>query len=222
MIRSMPAVVFTSNAPSSSMPAVTPLRPFPFDARADRVRRRRAPRLQDITGTSAPSRASRSHSAIKDRGRAAAPRSIGRPNSPSIDVARARNIRRIRGRLHVHADADDDGLIRRADREPFGEDAGQLAPSDEQIVRPLQIGRQSGRGQNAVAHRNTGGQREQRQATGVASGLRDEREIQARSRRRRPRRSAPPAARGLLIGDDHHAMRRAFVRQRGGHIHRRR
>ena len=75
----------------------------------------------------------------------------------------------------------------------FGEDAGQLALADHQVVRPLQISGEAGRGCDAVAHGNTGRECDQRQALRWSPGL-------ATNEKYRPapaaRPTSFPAARG--------------------------
>ena len=231
MIRSTPDDVFTSNAPPSSIPARHTGVPVPLDARADRTRRGRAPRLQDITGALVQRREPVRTTRQDRREQRVA---IDRPAQLALDRRRARrDLRRIGRRLHVDADADHDGLIARADREALGEDAGQLAPADQQVVRPFQIGAQSGaaampsrtptpaasvmqrqRGLGLELSRLAGRAMNEKyslaEAEGLATGSRDEREVQACSGG--DAHDVPAAAsRGLLLGSDHHAMRRAVA-----------
>ena len=104
MIRSTPAVVFTSNAPLSSIPRSCRAS-VPFDARADRIRRRRAPRLQDITGLPLERR-----EAIPQRDQDLGQQHAAIERLAQLALERRRprrDLGRICGRLHVDADADD-------------------------------------------------------------------------------------------------------------------
>src|SRR5205823_6593629 len=103
----------------------------------------------------------------------------------------------------------------------FGEDAGELAPADRQIVRPLQRRGKPGRLPDAFHERDTGSERrQQRRALAVARARRceDRRDVEARTRRRKPRPAPPSAAGRLRVGDKDRAFVIAGGRSRRGDV----
>ena len=159
MMRSTPEGDVTSSAPVSSIPAVTPC----FPSQSTRVpvalgdAARQACRISPGLCPPRPPAAPTSRQVLSSSNR---PRSIARPEL-TFDRGRARaNLGRIGGRLQVHADADHDGLVVGADAMALGENAGELPAPDQQIVGPLEIGRESRGRDNAVTHADAGGERQ--------------------------------------------------------------
>ena len=117
-----------------------------------------------------------------------------------------RDIRRIRGRLHVDADAEDNvtgGALR--------ENPGELAAADVHVVRPFYVRGETGRRRDAIGHRNTGGNRHQSCRCGRGSQY--HRHVDACARRRRPAPPEAPTARRLPIGEHDESFVRHLVRQ---------
>src|SRR5918992_280595 len=104
----------------------------------------------------------------------------------------------------VYSYSDDDSLLGSANPVTLGEDAGKFAFTYQKIVRPFQIGLETGSGGNALPNRNTSGKRKQRQRQVGRSG--NEGEVESCVWRRYPGRSAAPATRCLLIGTNHGAV----------------
>ena len=158
------------------------------DTRAPRCAAARgAPRVEN--SIEAARRADRRTAARARRAsrRARAARSTGRPSSVSSDVARSRELRRIRARPDVDAVAEHHQLG--ASAAAFRQNPGELPPRDVQIVRPLDSARSPVAASIASAERDAGRQRQQRAS-------RDRGSTRARSRRSAPPRHTdrPPAA----------------------------
>src|SRR5688572_26655382 len=135
---------------------------------------------------------------------------------------------RIRCRFEVDANADHDRLQRRAKGMAFGEDPGELAPIDEEIVWPLEVGGKTGSRRNAVADADAGGKRDEREVRGCGlahrslgeGGTDNYRKVQAGAWRRLPCRPSPPTSGGLLLRGHDHAVWRALCCKRCRQIHR--
>ena len=131
-------------------------------------------------------------------------RAIGGPARFGLDRRRTRReLRRIRGRLQIDAEPDHDELQRARLHGRLRENAGELAPADQHIVRPLDLRRQSGHGAHGFGNRHAAGERQQRGRIALrrAIGRRpdDHRHVQPGARRRKPDAPMTPAPRGLRL-----------------------
>ena len=221
MMRSMRSPVCTSSAPRSSIARGYTGRPavVPFDARAHRRRRRRAPCPQNIIGIAARSCCCQSGIATSTCSSNRS-RSIAVPSSDSSDVARVGHIGRIGRAPEVDA--------RRQGRSPGRASRSRCLRRE---CPPACAGRPSHR--SATSARSRGPRRSRwpraprrqpraspaRADCGSASGLvrraKDKGEIQPRARRRAPRAPATAAPGRLLVGHDDHALGGTGAGRRG-------
>ncbi len=126
-------------------------------------------------------------------------RSAGRLVSASIDVTRDARSGGIRRRLQVDAESQHDELKLPALRRRLGQNAGQLAPADDDVVRPFDFSRQSGdsangfgNGNSAASVSSAAGWSSPRQAVGRPQ---DHRHVESGARRRKPHSAMPAATR---------------------------
>src|SRR6185436_13657661 len=105
---------------------------------------------------------------------------------------------------HVEADADDDRVASR-----FGQDASQLGVGRQEVVRPFEPGSDAGHLRDRRGDGHAGEQREPAPAGERYRRFQQHREGQRGARRRGPGPAHPAAARALLLGGQHRALRLA-------------
>src|SRR6185369_15682796 len=103
---------------------------------------------------------------------------------------------------HVEADADDDRVASR-----FGQDASQLGVGRQEVVRPFEPGSDAGHLRDRRSDGHAGEQREPAPAGEWYRRFQQHREGQRGARRRGPGPAHPAAARVLLLGNQHRALR---------------
>ena len=220
----------TSSAPRSSMPAVTPLLGPDGVLHATRT-----PRLSGARSRQ-PSRIASNRPASRSRYRRetaascldAHRRPVDRPSECGFERRGAiAEIRRVGRGSDVDAVAEDDAgdaslgcKSLHADR--LRQDPAELAPRDQQIVRPLDVDAKARDGLDRFRERQPGGERQQAggplRIGSRRGGLEHGRHVQPGARRREPLPAESPAARGLLVGNDDRAHGIAAPGQREGDI----
>ena len=99
----------------------------------------------------------------------------------------------------------------------LGEHAGDLAPVEHHVVRPLDLRRQLERLLDGLCDREAADQRELASVRAGRGPQQDRAEDRA-SRRRLPRPAEPPAAAGLLVGHGHGSLGPGAVQQSLGRL----
>ena len=115
--------------------------------------------------------------------------------------------------MDVDADSHDHRLDTRSDGDRLDEDARQLSTSRPDVVWPLdRQGRRWGDFGDAVAHRETGEQRQKRKSLGIACDAEEHREEQSLACRTDPGAPAPAAPVRLVLREPRGAVRSAALR----------
>ena len=214
MTRSILPPTRTSSAPCRSMSsrasANDARRRVPFNARAGQRRRQPPPGAQNSiepSGTQIGVPLAHRRKNLGENQRA-----IGGPRRFGLDRRDARRkLRRIRGRLQIHAEPDHDELERARLHRRLRENACELAAADQHVVRPLDLRGQSRDGAHALRQsrrrwRASAAQRDSRRSTSRARRPDDHRHIQPRARRREPDAAVASTPRRLRLGDNGRAL----------------
>ncbi len=109
--------------------------------------------------------------------------------------------------LDVHSRTDDHGVA-----VALGEDPDQLAVPDDEVVRPLQPGREPGDARDGIHHGDAAGHRDERRLLRRERRPQQHGDEKRRPRRRHPSPPSPAAPRGLEVGDGHQALGRTTTR----------
>ena len=153
---------------------------------------------------------------------ASVPRAIGRPARFGLDRCETRcELRRTHGRLQVDAEPEHNVLKGAAVRRRFGENACELAPVDDHIVRPFDLGGQPGDGSNGFGQRNSAGERQQRGRIATSKrtdGPQNHRHVESGAGWRKPRAAMPASPGGLMLGDNGRPLFGATLREARSHV----